>query len=190
MSVLLYVILGILAVLIIWQLAVWIYEINYKNRQIRMALSFTHKQHKPLLVAGGPWGGRSLRRLVKMPAHIMGDVSIDICRGAVEGHPNGIVATVTKLPFPDKIFGAALASHLLEHLNSSKEAKQALAELQRVADSVFIAYPTRQSLAAWIIPDHHLWVWQKGDTIFLKQRFHGLRQSSGESYKLDNAKES
>jgi len=45
-------------------------------------------------------------------------------------------------------------------------AEQALSEMNRVAGAVFIAYPSRQSLAAWIIRDHHIWVWQKdGKTI-------------------------
>jgi len=86
------------------------------------------------------------------------------------GHPAGIVATVTKLPFPDKTFGAALASHLLEHLYDTSEAINALKELDRVSEKVFIAYPTRQSFAAWLIPDHRLWVWQKGDIVYLRQR--------------------
>ena len=180
----LYIFLGILAVIIIWQLAVWAWEIRYKNRQCSAAVEFSRKQHKPLLVAGGPYGGRPWRRRLKMPAHIMGDVSIDINSGAVEGHPNGIVATVTKLPFPDKTFGAALASHLLEHLYNIDEAKQALAELSRVAEAVYIAYPTRQSIGGWLIPDHRLWVWQKGDTVYLKQR-RGERRSPVEYYKLD-----
>jgi hypothetical protein len=49
-------------------------------------------------------------------------------------------------------------------------AEQALAEMSRVAGSVFIAYPSRQSIAAWIIRDHHIWVWQKGGRTLLKQR--------------------
>jgi len=39
-----------------------------------------------------------------------------------------------------------------------------------VAEAVFIVYPYRQSIAAWVIPEHHLWVWQKGDKMYLKQR--------------------
>jgi hypothetical protein len=190
LSTVLFFVYGIVAAVVIWQLAVWIGEIRYKNRQSNAAVEYSRRQQKPLLVAGGPWGGRPLRRHLKMPAHVMGDVSIDISSGAVEGHPNGIVATVTKLPFPDKTFGAALASHLLEHLYDTTEAKQALAEMSRVADSVFIAYPTRQSLAAWIIPDHRLWVWQKGDTVYLKQRRGERQQSSMEYYKLIDGKKS
>jgi hypothetical protein len=166
----LYSVIGIAVGILLWQFAVWMKEIRYKNLQCRLAIEYSQQQKKPLLVAGGPWGGRPWRRRLKIPAHAMGDVTIDISKAAVEDHPKGIVANVTNLPFPDKTFGAALASHLLEHLYDMKEAERALDELNRVADRVFIAYPSRQSLAAWIIPDHRLWVWQKGNVIFLKQR--------------------
>lgn len=160
----------ILGIVVCWQLIVWVMEIRFKNKQCRAALEYSRKNKKLLLVAGGSWGGRGLRRRLHMPAHITGDVNIDINAGAILGHPNGITANVTHLPFPDKTFGAALASHLLEHLRDTAQARQALVELERVADIVFIAYPYRQSLIAWLIPDHRLWVWQKGDTVYLQQR--------------------
>ena len=182
------VILVVVAAVVIWQLAVWFSEIRYKNVQSRAAVEYSRSVNKPLLVAGGPWGGRPLRRRLKMPAHVMGDVSIDIIAGAVMGHPNGIVATVTKLPFPDKTFGAALASHLLEHLYTTAEAKNALKELNRVAEKVYIAYPTRQSFAAWLIPDHRLWVWQKGETVYLRQR-RAVGKQIEEHYNLTDGRE-
>ena len=166
----LYIVVGITVGILIWQLIIWMREIRHKNRQCRLALEYSKQLQKPLLVAGGPWGGRPWRRRLKIAAHAMGDVTIDISPTAVEGHPKGIVANVTNLPFPDETFGAALASHLLEHLYDVNEAKRALSEMNRVAERVFIAYPSRQSIAAWIIPDHRLWVWQKGNDIFLKQR--------------------
>jgi hypothetical protein len=126
-----------------------------------------------MLVAGGPWGGHSLRRRFKMPAHTEGDVFIDIKASAILDWPNGIVADVTHLPFPEKTFGSAFASHLLEHLPDTKLAKQAVTELSRVADEVFIAYPSRQSLPAWLIRDHHIWVRQKDGIVYLKQRGNG-----------------
>jgi hypothetical protein len=168
--IILFILLGLLVLVIIWQLLVWFSEIKYKNRQCAAAVRFSRERRKPLLVAGGPYGGRPIRRKLKFAAHVLGDVSIDIDKGAIQGHPNGIVATVTSLPFPDRTFGAAIASHLLEHLYTTTEAKQALKELARVADAVYIAYPTKQSVASWIIPDHRLWVWQEGDTVFLEQR--------------------
>jgi len=108
--------------------------------------------------------------MLGIPAHGEGDVCLDIDRSAIDGHPNGVIANVTHIPFSDKIFGAAFASHLLEHLATIDDAKKALAELHRTADAVFIVYPSRQSFAGWVMPDHHLWVWQKGKTTYLKQR--------------------
>jgi ubiquinone/menaquinone biosynthesis C-methylase UbiE len=105
-----------------------------------------------------------------MPAHGNGDVCLDISRRAINNHPCGVIASVTHIPFSDMNFGAVFASHLLEHLPTTDDAEKALAELNRVAEAVFIAYPSRQSIAGWIIPDHHLWVWQKGDSIYMKQR--------------------
>lgn len=141
-----------------------------------------------MLVAGGPWGGHSLRHHFNLPAHKEGDVSIDIRASAVRDWPNGIVADVTYLPFPDKTFGAAFASHLLEHLPDIGLAKQALGELSRVADEVFIAYPSRQSLPAWLIRDHHLWIWQKDGIAYLKQRGNGKGINQEEQYILTDGR--
>ena len=153
-----------------WQLAVWLGEIRDKNKKYKAASAYALERNKPLLVAGGPWGAKRTRHLLKMPAHGNGNVCLDIDRNAIAGHPNGVIANVTHIPFSDKSFGAAFASHLLEHLSSTDDAKKALAELDRIAEAVFIAYPSRQSIASWVIPDHHLWVWQKGNETYLKQR--------------------
>ena len=153
-----------------WQLAVWLGETQDKNKKYKAASAYALKRNKPLLIAGGPWGARRTRHLLKMPAHGNGDVCLDIDPKAIEGHPNGVIADITHIPFSDKSFGAAFASHLLEHLPSTDEAKKALAELNRTAEAVFIAYPSRQSIAGWVIPDHHLWVWQKGNETYLQQR--------------------
>lgn len=153
-----------------WQLAVWLGEIRDKNKQYEAASAYARERNKLLLVAGGPWGNKRARHLLKMPAHGDGDVCLDIDRHAIDGHPNGVIADVTHIPFSDKSFGAVFASHLLEHLSSTEDAKKALAELNRIAEAVFIAYPSRQSIVAWIVPDHHLWIWQKGNTTYFKQR--------------------
>lgn len=166
----LYIVLGICVGVAVWQLVVWLSEIRSKNQKYRAATACASASNKPLLVAGGPWGGRRFRHWVKMPAHGDGDVCLDIDCRAIRGHPYGVVASVTHIPFSDKSFGAAFASHLLEHLPTTDDAKKALAELNRVAEAVFIAYPSRQSIAGWVIPDHHLWVWQKGNTTYFKQR--------------------
>jgi Methyltransferase domain len=167
---------GIFLGIVVWQLVVWFYEIAQKNKRYKAAVSCSRKSGKPLLVAGGPWSNTGIRRQLNIPAHGGGDVCLDISRRAFEGHPRGLIADVTRIPFFDKAFGAVFASHLLEHLPSVSSASQALDELNRVAEEVFIVCPSRQSVGAWLHRGHHLWVWQKGNTIYIKQR----TNSSGE----------
>jgi len=171
-----------------WQLAVWLGEMRDKNKKYEAAITYARERGKPLLVAGGAWGTKRTRHLFKMPAHSNGDVCLDIDRKAIDGHPCGVIANVTHIPFSDKSFGAVFASHLLEHLPSTDEAKKASAELNRIAEAVFIAYPSRQSIAAWIIPDHHLWVWQKDNTTYLKQRGKSAGKSK-EEYIVESPRE-
>jgi len=153
-----------------WQLIVWQGEIRDKNRKYRAASACALEKNKPLLIAGGPWGTKPIRHWLKMPAHGSGDVCLDIERRAIGNHPCGVIANVTHIPFSDKSFGAAFASHLLEHLPDTGSAERALSELNRVAEAVFIAYPSMQSIAGWIHRGHHLWVWQNGNATYLKQR--------------------
>ena len=162
--------LAIFLVIFAWQLFVWLGENRTKKKQFQGALAHALSTKKPLLIAGGPYGAQLIRRLFKMPAHGNGDVCLDIDRNAVKGHPNPVVASVTHIPFPDKTFGAVFASHLLEHLPTTVEAKQAITELARTAEAVFIVSPSRQSISGWLHPGHHLWVWQKDKTFYFKQR--------------------
>ncbi len=168
--VVLLVIVGVIVLLGLWQLLVWIVEMRGKDRKYRAARARADAMGKPLLVAGGPWGGRRLRRMVNLPAHGNGDACLDIDRNAIAGCPNAVLADVTHIPFADGVFGAAFASHVLEHLPDTLAARSALAELHRVADAVYIVYPYRQSLGGWITRGHHLWVRQKGATFLLTQR--------------------
>lgn len=166
----LYLVIGVLVAVGVWQLAVWMVEIRDKKRKYRAAVSSAEQAAKPLLVVGGPWGSKPIRHWFNWPAHGSGDVCLDIDRRAIKGHPFGVVADATRIPFADGSFGAAFASHLLEHLPTAGDAGRVLEELNRVAGSVFLVYPSRQSIVAWIMPAHRLWVWQKGDRTYLKQR--------------------
>lgn len=170
MQVFLLIILGLFLVVSGWQLIVWLGETRDKNGKYRAARTCALEKKKPLLVVGGPWGNKRARHLFNKPAHGNGDVCVDIDRRAIYGHPCGVIADVTHIPFSDKTFGAVFASHLLEHLPTTSDAKQALDELNRVAEDVFLVYPSRQSIAGWVIADHHLWVWQKGSRTYIKQR--------------------
>lgn len=168
---------GIIVITGLWQLGVWIGEVQEKNRTYKKALEFARKTGKPLLV-GGPWGVQPWRRRLNIPAHGEGDICLDIDRRAVEGHRCPIVASITDIPFADKSFGAVFFSHVMEHLPTTAMAKKATEELNRVAEGVFIVYPSRQSFAAWIIPVHYLWVWRKGNNLYFQQRrIHGNKET-------------
>ncbi|HEY54908.1 MAG TPA: class I SAM-dependent methyltransferase [Dehalococcoidia bacterium] len=166
----LFIALGIFLAIAGWQLAVWLVETRDKNSKYRAATACAKKSGKQLLIAGGPWGVTKTRRRLNKPAHGSGDVCLDIDRRALGDHPRGVVASVTHIPFSDKCFGAAFASHLLEHLPTVADGKQALEELNRVAEAVFIVSPSRQSFSGWLTRGHHLWVWQKGSLTYFKQR--------------------
>ncbi len=162
--------LGILLGITVWQVAVILDENRYKKRQYRDAVNYAGQQGKPLLIAGGPWGVKPYRRWLKMPAHGGGDVCLDIDRRALGNHHCGIVADITRIPFADKSFGAVFSSHVLEHLSTISDAERALGEYARVAEAVFIVYPSKQSIIAWGKREHHLWLWQKENVMYLEQR--------------------
>ncbi len=109
---------------------------------------------KPLLNVGCP-----RKYPFKYPC---GDYCVDIdperlalCQSA---HPT--LADVRDLSqFADDTFGAALVSHVLEHLPTVDDATKALAELSRVAGGrVWVVAPSRTSLLAWIHREHRLWI--------------------------------
>ena len=72
---------------------------------------------------------------------------------APDGMPHFIQLDVERnpLPFADKQFGVAFASHLLEHLDNWQFA---LAEMLRVADYVVVVLPHPTSLVGWLWPEH------------------------------------
>jgi hypothetical protein len=164
-----YLIILIFAVLL-WQVSVILIENRFKNRQYRDAVRFAESRKKPLLIAGGPWGVKPYRYWLRMPAHGGGDVCLDIDKRALRDHPCAVVADITSIPFKDKSFGAVFASHIIEHMPNIEVAERALSELKRVADSVFIVYPSKQSILAWVKLEHHLWLWQEGNVMCLEQR--------------------
>jgi hypothetical protein len=164
------IVLGLILLIGGWQLVVLIMDIIDKNKKYKAATAYARESGKPLLVTGGPWGAKRIRHWLNLPAHGGGDVCLDINHQAITGHPKGVIASVTNIPFSDKCFGAVFASHLLEHLPSTDEAVKALNEFDRIAETVFIVNPSRQSFSGWLMSDHHIWVWQKGSATYLKQR--------------------
>lgn len=70
-----------------------------------------------------------------------------------DGLPNFIQLDVESdpLPFPDKQFGVAYCSHVLEHLDNWQFC---LDEMVRVADYVVIVLPDPSYFSGWIDPEH------------------------------------
>lgn len=90
------------------------------------------------------------------PVRSAGDVNVDIRHEGVEMidgkiHMRG---DIFALPFGDKVFGAAIASHVLEHID---DPDRAVAELLRVSDAVFVALPEWWLPSMWLYGDHK-WV--------------------------------
>ena len=139
-------------------------EVSERRKIFNQARQYADNVGKPLLVVGAP----KLRF-----NHPCGDVTIDISP-AMARFCNGEVADVRAIPYPDDSFGAAFCSHVLEHLATVDDAGKALDELERVADKVFVASPSKSSLSAWLNPNHHLWVTSSGDGFILEQRGNGI----------------
>lgn len=144
-------------------------ELNERHQIFNQARDYADSVGKPMLVVGAPkW----------QFSHPYGDVTIDInpcfASGSVE------IADVREIPYGNNYFGAAHVSHVLEHLPAIEDAFQALDELERVADRVFVVSPHKTSLMAQIHPDHHLWVTPSGDGYIIEQRGKGTPKE--ESY--------
>jgi len=77
-------------------------------------------------------------------------VNVDM---AVDGMANLIQLDIERepLPFADKQFGCAFASHILEHLDNWEFA---LNEMVRVADYVVIVLPDPVYFSGWLSPEH------------------------------------
>jgi len=71
------------------------------------------------------------------------------------------------LPFPNKFFASALALHVIEH---TANPEQAIRELRRVAEKVFVATPKPYWILSWLHPDHkHVFY---TDEVYIKNPFY------------------
>ena len=143
------------------------------EREVKYQAAWTYARHinKPMLVIGGPWGGRShlFKKLFGFKAHGCGDVCLDIdpmsCEGCAYEYGD-----IRQIPFPDRYFGSAFNSHILEHMDTVADCEQAISELHRVSDMVFTCVPSKWSLTAWLHGDHHLWVTETPEGFIIEQR--------------------
>jgi hypothetical protein len=134
-----------------------------RERHIKYTQSreYADQVGKPLLVVGAP------KR--NWPSHPGGDVTIDLDPN-VDSLYHYEVADVRDIPYPNQYFGAALCSHVLEHLGTKEDAIIAMNELYRVAECVFICSPRKYNIYAWVHPQHHLWITEKPNGYYIEQR--------------------
>jgi len=152
------------------QLAAMSAQQEDREHKFGLAQAYADYVGKPLLVVGGPYGSKGFRRAFDLPAHGFGDYCLDMNPEACDGGSEYVEADVRDIPFPDKFFGAAIASHVLEHLRYVQDCIDAVNELNRVAEVVMVAYPTPDLIIASLIPDHWLWLHQDGNTLYVQQR--------------------
>lgn len=138
-----------------------------RSRKYREAETYSQATGKPLLVVGGPFGSTLLRKLFQFRAHGCGDLCLDLDASACQNCPT-VEGDVRDIPFPDEYFGAAFVSHVLEHLPTVDDALQAVQELYRVADEVWIVSPPKSCLYAWVMASHHLWIRQEEDRVLIE----------------------
>lgn len=139
-----------------------------RDRKFIEARAFADSLGKPMLVVGGPYGATPWRKLLMIPAHPCGDVTVDITPSALGDCAKSQTGDVRSLPFGDKEFGSAYCSHVLEHLETVEDCRKAISELYRVADKVFVCSPSVLNPWSYLNLSHHLVVEQHGDTITAK----------------------
>lgn len=115
-----------------------VYHDAEANAKWNEALEYCERVGKPILNAGC---GNNPR--------FVADVNLDKEDSIL---PNYIKHDLNMaLPFGDKQFGAAVAFHVLEHV---EDPKFTLGELNRVADRLYIVVPHHLGVLYWLTPEH------------------------------------
>jgi len=161
---------NVLKGMILYESLVRLSEARERQNIYSMAELYAQQINKPLIVIGGPSGGNYLlKQKLGYRAHGCGNICVDIDPHGCDQCSFPIVASITDIPLPNKC-GVVYVAHVLEHLDNITDAELAMNELNRIGDAVFICYPSKWSLLAWIHPDHHLWVNENDGIIGFEQR--------------------
>jgi len=123
------------------------------NAIAKVARAAARSKGKPLLNVGAGTPSSSLR-VALFGDTSWGDINVDLAatRQWRPGLTSGVFyGDVHSLPFPDGMFGAAIASHVIEHVD---DPQKALKELCRVADVVFVVWPAWWAPHTWLHPGH------------------------------------
>jgi len=134
----------------------------FPDQAAREARSFAKSIGKPVLNVGAGTPGSSLR-VAMLGATLWGDINCDIAasKSTSCGGDNVCYCDAVKLPFPDKYFGAVIASHVLEHMENPQAA---VAEWNRVADRVYVIVPKWWAPHTWLHPGHRWVISEDGRT--------------------------
>ena len=116
----------------------------------KLARLRARQRKKPLLNVGAGTPGSSLRVAIFGPTQ-WGDVNCDYAVPPGTQRRGVCHCDVHRLPWPDRTFGAVIASHTLEHV---ADPMAATAELARVADEVYVLTPRWWSPVTWLYWDH------------------------------------
>jgi len=137
--------------------AAYVKDVIVRPKQVaRLARDYCTRVHKPLLNVGAGTRQTSLRAAIFGPT-LWGDVNLDPGAPRIAPGPR-VVAFGNPYDlrrWPDRHFGAIIASHVLEHL---ERPDVALAEWRRVADRVFVVVPPWWAPHAWLNPSHRWFI--------------------------------
>lgn len=126
------------------------------------AVDESKSRRKPVLNIGAGTPDSSLRTRLLGPT-LWGDVNMDIATDEKKCGPNNVCyGDINKIPYPNKYFGAVIASHVLEHVD---DPDRALAEMRRIADKVYPIVPKWWAPHTWLYHDHKWFIPKPGKKI-------------------------
>jgi SAM-dependent methyltransferase len=132
--------------------AAYLYDVVWRPHTVAaQARLEARKRDKPLLNVGAGTKGSSFRSRLLGPT-LWGDVNVDIEGEGVGGPDHVGFGDAQSLNYPDKHFGATVASHVLEHVD---DPIKAMRELARVTDGpVFVITPPWWAPHTWMHLGH------------------------------------
>jgi len=152
-----------------WTVGAYLYDVFWlSNKFGREARRHADSTGKPMLNVGAGTPDSSLRVRLFGPT-LFGDVNCDLAADpATPCGPETVChCNASALSYPDGYFGAALASHLIEHVDDPQAVAQ---ELERVADRVFVVVPKWWAPHTWFYTDHQWFISQDGEPTPLWRR--------------------
>jgi len=140
--------LKVVAAIATWEIGWYYVGVRDRARGYDRAQTAARAVDKPLLIVGAPHGQYPCGEAAAA------DVVLDLDSRTARECPNFVQSSAESIPFPDKHFGAAYVSHVIEHCCDPKAVE---AELHRVADRVIVCYPRWWRLVTWLVPGH-VWI--------------------------------